>query len=390
MTSRLPKRADGAEPAAKPDNDAQRLEEVRRFCILDSGADPRFDRLTRLTSELLDMPVVLVTLIDEAREWFKSTVGTEIAEIPRDLGFCGHAMLLDGNATLTVVDALQDQRFSTHPFVVDGPKLRFYAGAPLVTVNGHKLGMLCLHDVKPRPDFGAAQERILAQLAGIVMDEIDFHRIESERKLLIGELSHRVKNVLSLVQSVAQLSGRGNAAAKNFVTTFSERLSAMASAHDRLVTTDWNEAGLKDIVLGVLEAHQNIDKTRITVDMPNLSIDPQFSQTLALLVHELVTNAIKHGALSVPAGRVTFTAVRVGQKGVEFSWTELGGPKASAPSGTGFGLKLLNLAVRQRNGTVTSNWETTGLVCCFSMPIATMAQRSIGEAALQSPETCVP
>ena len=93
----LDKRTDGAVPARKPRDDVERVDHLRQFCILDTGSDPRFDRITQLVSELLVMPIVLVSLVDEAREWFKSKVGTEIAEILRDHGFCSHALHLEGN-----------------------------------------------------------------------------------------------------------------------------------------------------------------------------------------------------------------------------------------------------------------------------------------------------
>ena len=192
MVLTLDKLSDGTVPAGTPCDDAERVDQLRHYCILDTGSDPRFDRITTLVSKLLVMPIVLVSLVDEAREWFKSKVGTEIAEILRDHGFCSHALHLEGRDVLTIADTLSDARFATHPYVVGGPQLRFYAGAPLITASGHKIGMLCVHDMKPRPDFGVEHEHILSQFAGIVMDEIDFHRIESERAILIGELSHRV------------------------------------------------------------------------------------------------------------------------------------------------------------------------------------------------------
>lgn len=373
----LDKRTDGAVPARKPRDDVLRVDHLRQFCILDTGSDPRFDRITQLVSELLVMPIVLVSLVDEAREWFKSKVGTEIAEILRDHGFCSHALHLEGRDVLTIADTLSDARFATHPYVVGGPQLRFYAGAPLITASGHKIGMLCVHDMKPRPDFGVEHEHILSQFAGIVMDEIDFHRIESERAILIGELSHRVKNVFGVVQSVASLSGRGNPAAQPFLAVFTDRLAAMSSAHDRLITADWKEASLDDIVAGVVAAHQNVDKTTIVLDMAQLMIDPPFAQMLVLLVHELLTNSIKHGALKAASGRVAFTAQREQRDGirtVRFVWRESGGPPVIVPEEQGFGHRLLDMVVRQKGGTVRLDWDPTGLVCRFVFFEQTLAR----------------
>ena len=376
MTAAQARREDGAVPAAKPRDEDARLAELDRLCILDTGKDPRFDKITGLVAELLDMPIVLVSLVDGAREWFKSTVGTAISEIPRDHGFCAHALLLEGTDTLTVTDTLQDARFATHPYVKDGPRLRFYAGAPLITAKGHKIGMLCVHDIKPRPDFGAEQLGILSKLASIAMDEIEFHRTEHERGLLIGELSHRVKNIFSLVRSVATLSGRGNAAAQPFVAAFLSRLEAMAAAHDKLVSVDWQEARIVDIVEGVVAAHQTVDRAAIRLAILPLRVDPPFAQTLALIVHELLTNSIKHGALQVASGRVDFTveraAVDTGST-IKFAWSESGGPPPVAPAGSGFGHRLLDMAIRQAGGKVAFDWEPTGLVCRFEVFEQTLA-----------------
>lgn len=378
LSAPVKKSADGSAPAAKPQNDAERVDQLRRMSILDSGKDPRFDRLTTLAAELLDVPIVLVSLVDEAREWFKSTVGTQVEQISRDHGFCSHALLADGGDCMTVVDALDDERFTTHPFVADGPKLRFYCGAPLITASGHKIGMLCVHDVKPRPDFGSASQHILSKLAGIAMDEIDFHRVESERELLVGELSHRVKNVIGVVQSVARLSGRGHPEAGQFVDMFSQRLAAMAAAHDRLVLGDWKETSLRDVAAGVVAAHQSIDQTSITLDIPDLQCDPTFAQSFAMLVHELLTNANKYGALQASVGQVSFMAQNTlldNAPAVKFVWSERGGPPAGVPEKSGFGHRLLDIAVQQRGGTVAFDWLPTGLVCRFVFPLRSMTGR---------------
>lgn len=370
---RLPKLADGAEPASLPPDDDARVVQLRSFCVLDSNKDPRFDRITRLTSELLDVPIVLVSLVDTSREWFKSAVGTDLSEIARAHGFCAHALLLPDNEVMKIVDTLEDTRFATHPFVAGGPKLRFYCGAPIVSASGHTLGMLCVHDTKPRPDFDFAKMRVLAQLAAIVMDEIDFNRIETERAILVAELSHRVKNVLSVVKSVAQISARGNAAAAPFVAAFSERLSAMAAAQDQLLGTDGKDVDLGKVVMAVVAAHQHQAQNsgRIVLQLPKLALDASFAQSVALLVHELLTNAIKYGALNDANGHVDFTAERRaigGIPSVAFTWRETGGPAPLPPSATGFGHRLLEMVVRQKQGTVDLDWQPTGLVCRFAFP----------------------
>ena len=363
-------RPDGSVPALIPATDRDRVLALHDYCILDTVKDARFDRLAKLTADLLFMPIALISLVDEAREWFKATVGTEITQIDRNHGFCAHALLSKDTKAFTVVDALLDPRFATHPFVADGPKLRFYSGAPLVTANGHKLGMLCVHDVKPRPDFGPDEQRVLCQLAEVVMDEIDFHRVEVERSLLVGELSHRVKNVFAVVSSVASLSARGNPQAAPFVEAFKGRLAAMASAHDHLVLNSWKGARLAAVLGAVVTGFQDADRTAIEVTLPELTVDAGLAQSIALVFHELLTNSVKYGALKVPQGRVFITGETASREYipcVAFSWRELGGPPAQEPAVAGFGHRMLAMAVQQRGGTVDFDWTAEGLVCRFDL-----------------------
>jgi len=131
-----------------PVDEASRLETLRALNILDTSPEERFDRLTRLAKRLFDVPIVLLSLVDENRQWFKSCEGLNVTETSRDISFCGHAIL--GDDVLLVPDALLDQRFFDNPLVVDDPKIRFYAGCPLRVPNGSKLGTLCLMDHNPR------------------------------------------------------------------------------------------------------------------------------------------------------------------------------------------------------------------------------------------------
>ena len=368
MKPQLQKRSDGAVAAPKPDNEADRLGELHGLCILVTGKDERFDRITRLVSEVLDVPIVLVSLVDESREWFKSTIGTEIVEIERDHGFCAHGILQNGTNAFTVLDALDDERFATHPFVAGGPMLRFYSGAPLISEAGHKIGMLCLHDIKPRPDFGEHQQQLLKKFAAITMDEINFHRSEAERKLLIGELSHRVKNLYSTINSMARSSMKTGQTAADYVESFTGRLSAMSAAHEKLVDNSWNSVNVLDVVQTVISAHQNSYNSKLVLQIPNLSLDKNLIQTLALCIHELATNAIKYGALKYEKGqvflRVTRTVVGANFHDV-FVWREVGAPPPEIPTQKGFGHRMLESAVRSAGGKIQFDWKDEGFECRF-------------------------
>jgi PAS domain S-box-containing protein len=163
-----------------PDQEEERLRELRRYAILDSPPEPRFDRITALARRLFKVPVALISLVDEHRQWFKSHSGVELEETPRDISFCTHG--IGSNEVMVVPDAALDPRFAASPLVTGEPHVRFYAGAPLITPSGHRVGMLCLNDTVPRAPLTEEEMANLADLAGMVVDEMEFRLAERQRR----------------------------------------------------------------------------------------------------------------------------------------------------------------------------------------------------------------
>ncbi len=164
--------------APVPAGEEQRLATLHALGLLDTPADPRFDRITRLASRLFAVPIVLLTLVDRNREWFKSTVGTHESESTRESSFSAHAVF--ERKTLVVNDALDDDRFAENPHVISDPRVRFYAGAPLVLEGGACIGTLCLLDTRPRW-FAAADIRLLEDLRDLAVSEIEHDRAAAVR-----------------------------------------------------------------------------------------------------------------------------------------------------------------------------------------------------------------
>jgi GAF domain-containing protein len=135
--------------APLPENEQRRLLALRRFRILDTLREQSFDDLAQLAKLICNTSMALITLIDEDRQWFKSCLGMDGTETPRDLAFCAHAIIRP-EQLLIVEDAQQDVRFADHPAVTGAPYIRFYAGAPLITDEGDALGTLCVIDTQPR------------------------------------------------------------------------------------------------------------------------------------------------------------------------------------------------------------------------------------------------
>jgi class 3 adenylate cyclase len=153
-----------------PEDEQARLAALRSLRLLDTKSEERFDRIVRMTLKAFDVPIAYVALVDADRQWFKSRRGLEVEQTPRNTSFCGHAILQDG--PLIVPDARRDTRFAGNPMVVGEPFARFYAGQPLRSPNGYKVGTLCLIDKKPR-QFSADESELLVNLAALVEREFE-------------------------------------------------------------------------------------------------------------------------------------------------------------------------------------------------------------------------
>ena len=159
--------------APLPANETERLRALRLYRILDSGTESAFDDFTKLAAAICDTPISLITLIDEQRQWFKSRVGLDAPETPRDVAFCAHAILQED--LFVVEDASLDARFRDNPLVTSDPSIRFYAGAQLQVASGLSLGTLCVIDQQPRK-LSPRQIDALSVLRRAVITQLELRR----------------------------------------------------------------------------------------------------------------------------------------------------------------------------------------------------------------------
>ncbi len=195
--------------ASFPQNEAARLVALRQLAVLDTEPEIAYDGITRLAAHICQTPVALVSLVDEDRQWFKARMGLDASQTPRDVAFCAHAILQPD--LFIIPDALADPRFCTNPLVTSHPRIRFYAGAPLVTADGHALGTLCVTDTVPR-ELTAEQQEALRALARLTVTQLELRRSTLALTRANEELDREIAERVRAEQERAELLEREQAA----------------------------------------------------------------------------------------------------------------------------------------------------------------------------------
>src|SRR5215467_7044101 len=261
-------------------NEKTRLQALRRYKILDTDPERAFDDLTILASHICETPVALITLVDSDRQWFKSKVGLSVSETPREVSFCVRA--IQQSDLFVVPDASKDPRFSSNPFVVTDPKIRFYAGAPFTSSDGHPLGTLCVVDMVPR-QLTPNQQAALVALSHQVQAQFELRRNLIELRVALEERdqaeAERDRTLAELRQSldhVQRLSG----------------LLPACSACKLDVTISADPNAINGVVDGVMQIARQMKSAE----------GKEFEIELAL--REALANAIVHGCNNDPAKKV--------------------------------------------------------------------------------------
>jgi two-component system CheB/CheR fusion protein len=219
------------------------------------------------------------------------------------------------------------------------------------------------------------------KIDGVVITFVDItdrKAWETRQAMLLGELTHRVKNTLTVVQSIGHQTLRHAASPEEFVAQFDGRLSALARAHGLLVQSDWRGADLSALIREQLEAYIAENPNRLRVEGERVILPADLATPFGLVLHELATNAAKHGSLSVPKGRISLSwsnQRRNDQRWLKFTWKELDGPRVTPPDRSGFGSSLIEKGIPE--AVVKREYLPTGLVCTIEIAITDPSNGSI-------------
>ena len=379
-----------------PVDEAERLEALRGFAILDTPHDPRFDRLVRLAARVFGVQAAVVTLVDSDRQWFKASVGLDASETPRDQAFCAWTIL--GNDVFVVEDAARDPRFAGNPLVTGAPDIRFYAGAPLVTAEGYSIGSLALIDTVPRQFPLAAREQ-LKEFAGLVIDALELHRAlvqtaaaHEEARLasrskgeFLAFMSHELRTPLNAVIGFAEMMEAeaygplGDSHYKDYVGLIRQAGAHLLEVITSILDLSRIEAGKKtlspdalkvvdeaDAVISLLLTQARRKDQSLVMDaslhsLPVLQADRSAFRQVLL---NLISNAIKFtpadgrivvsGAADAEGIRITvrddgpgIAAADLQRLGEAFYQA---GPKTQRQQGTGLGLTICHRLMALHHG----------------------------------------
>lgn len=366
-----------------------RIDALRRYHILDTPEEPAFDEIVRTAASLCRAPMSAVNFLDRQRQWSKAQVGLNAIEIPIGASICAHAIAQDD--ILVVPDATRDDRFKDNPLVVGSPAVRSYAGVPLRTPDGHRIGTLCIIDRVPRA-FDDIHKGLLQSLGRHVMAELELRRtLAAEHKsrllaerllaektqllanndLLLREIDHRVKNSLQMVSSMLSLQARrtGDDEASVALDEAQKRVAAIAAVHDQLYRAAASGSidmatFLEGLCVSIADNKpDNVLALRVRAD--SLILESGQAMRIGLLVNELVTNSFKHAFPDERQGSIE-VSLHVDEDNIRLSVSDdgIGLPKGfNIKSGRGLGMRVIRAAVLQFGGTLSILSDPgTGLV----------------------------
>ncbi|SLN31663.1 putative sensor histidine kinase pdtaS [Roseivivax jejudonensis] len=348
--------------APTPDDQAERLEELESYGILDTAPEDSFDEVAELVKQFCDVPVALISLVDSDRQWFKARAGFAMPETPLDMSICSHTILQE--EVLEIPDTLADPRTADNPICKTGAEpVRFYAGAPLISRSGYALGSLCVLDVKPRI-LTDAQRSALETMARQVMRQLDLRRALRNEAILRNEIDHRVKNSLQTVASFIRLytARARNEETKEALNAISRRVTAIAQLHNELYRTSEFDMIRLDTYLGrvcdLLRGPMS-KNVSIRASIAPARVDSRKAATLAMIVSEFAANATKHAFPDNRRGTVEITLTQEEDEAIRLICADdgIGDQATHLPTAdseiTSIGMRLMESAAEQIGGELS-------------------------------------
>lgn len=301
--------------AKLPTNEKQRLKALHAYQILDPLPEEDYDNITRIASMICQTPISLITLIDDKRQWFKSSHGLEMSETPRNIAYCSHA-LLRPNEPMVVNNALKDERFFDNPLATESPQVIFYAGIPLVNSDGFALGALCVMDHKPR-EISDEQLAVLKSLSNQVVKLLELRKTKLTLKKTQLQLEITNENLKEFAYVVAHDLKEPLRHIKQFAEALSEDYPEKLGENGRYYVKLLQEASKNSIdfvtkVLGYSKATHALETTQNAIDLhkflsdlinalhPSGNIDIRLPdqlphiRTSAVALHQIFTNLLSN------------------------------------------------------------------------------------------------
>jgi signal transduction histidine kinase len=388
-----------------PPNETQRLVELHELDILDTLPEATYDSITFLASQICGVPIALISIVDEERQWFKSRVGLDVAETHRDLAFCAHA-ITEPDEIMIVADASVDERFMANPLVTGDPNIRFYAGAPLVTPNGSALGTLCVIDREARILTDEQQESLRA-LAVQVMALLELRRTVRElreqhealqeaarlREVLMGTVSHELRTPLTAIIGFIEFLGEDLTPEER--SDIVKRLGRQAGDLQHLVDDLLIAARAEANSLNVESVPVRLD-TQVALAFEDVSAavadDISVEGTpcsatgdparVRQIIRNLLTNAVRYGGPSIIVKTYEHgntchllviddgPGVPPSERGHIFERFQQASNVNYVASSAGLGLPISRLLAEKMGGTLTYRYEHDQSIFDLSLPPA--------------------
>lgn len=333
--------------------DTERLKALARTGLMDGPGPGAHQRAARIAARLLEVPVSLVTFVDDARQYFSAHVGLE-GDIAHESGSgLSHSLcqyVVKSREPLIVTDARHDPRVCNNGAVRDLGVVA-YLGVPIRSPDGYVLGSFCVIDRKPR-DWSEDDVAHMLDMAAMIESDIRLRETLEDRDIILQEMSHRVRNLFTIINSMLRMERGAHDTAAALAESMGARLKALSDAHEMIVpvvnahSSTGATTTLDNLTRKLLAPHGAENETRITISGEHVPVGAKAAVYLTLALHELATNAAKYGGLSADGGRLSIRWRKTRDDMVELDWEETGADwETNTEQRTGFGARLLSIAV---------------------------------------------